>query len=363
MTATAMKLPLHDAHAEKGARFMEFAGWTVPLTFRTITEEHNSVRNAVGVFDVSHMGKFTFKGPVAYSFLDQMLSNGLHKIAPGRALYSLLLNQRGGVVDDVIVYQHSRDHFFMIVNAATMEKDWKWFQDHSWDELQMQNESREKTILAVQGPKSVDVLKALFGEAAASIKPFHFTTVEAFGTQVFIGATGYTGECGFELITENAKTTELFKALFEAGEPFGIEPIGFGARDTLRLEAKYSLYGQDMDDETTALEASLEWVCDFSKDFFGKDALLAQKERGLERKLVGFELTQPGIARHDCEAVVNGEVVGKVTSGTFCPTVNKAIGLVYLPVEHTAVGSQFAVTVRGREIAARVVKTPFYKKP
>jgi aminomethyltransferase len=357
----ALRLPLHERHARLGAKFMEFAGWEVPIQYTTIVEEHQAVRQKAGLFDVSHMGKFRVRGARSRDFLDRVLSNGLHKIGDGRALYSLLLNERGGVVDDVIVYQAAAEHFFMIVNAATRSKDFDWLQGRLPAGVSLEDESGESTILAVQGPASGSILAAVFGRDFKSLRPFHFMTVKDGGADLMIAATGYTGERGFEIVGSVASAGRVMDRILETGIPLGLRPAGFGARDTLRLESGLLLYGQDMDDETTPLEAGLEWVVDFTKDFVGKAALLSQKERGLSRRLAGFELTGPGVARHGYPIVRGTEVLGLVASGTYSPTLSKAIGLAYLPADRTAEGLSLGVRIRDREVPCRIVKLPFYR--
>ncbi len=356
------RLPLHADHARLGAKFMQFAGWEVPLQYTTIVEEHQTVRQKVGIFDVSHMGKFVIKGEGAFDFLETVLSNGLKKIGPGRAIYSLLLNDKGGVVDDVIVYEFDRNYFFMIVNAATSEKDFRWLNLHRNQGVELIDESPKKTILAVQGPQSERLLTKLFDVDFGDLKPFHFRTIKASGTDIFIGATGYTGERGFEIVNSREKTAEIFQRILEIGKEFDLRPVGFGARDTLRLEAAYLLYGQDMDDVTSPLEAGLEWVCDFSKDFIGRNALLKQKREGLTKKLVGFEVIGNGVARHGYEIIGGGVKMGEVTSGTFSPTLHKSIGLAYVPMELASLGSECEIAIRDKHVQVRVTKTPFYNR-
>jgi len=361
MTQT-QRLPLHDHHARMGAKFMEFAGWEVPLQYTTIVEEHHAVRKAAGVFDVSHMGKFQIRGEGAYDFLELVLSNGLRKISDGRALYSLLLNEQGGVVDDVIVYQISRIHFFMIVNAATREKDFRWLETHKPENVELTDESSAKTILAVQGPRSEALVSGIFRHDFKELRPFQFGFFDFSGESVFVAATGYTGERGFEIVGLRENTPAIFERIFETGKAYGIRPAGFGARDTLRLEAKYLLYGQDMDDQTTPLEATLEWALDFSKNFIGREALWKQMDAGLLRRLAGFELINTGVARHGHEIVSGGQTIGVVTSGTFSPTFQKSIGLAYVPVEQGVMGNELDVKIRDKLVKAKVVKLPFYSR-
>lgn len=357
----ALRLPLHERHARLGAKFMEFAGWEVPIQYTTIVEEHQAVRQKAGLFDVSHMGKFRVRGERSRGFLDRVLSNGLRKIGHGRALYSLLLNERGGVVDDVIVYQIADDHFFIIVNASTREKDFAWLQDRLPVGVSLEDESAGSTILALQGPASGEILSAAWGQDFKSLRPFHFKSMKSGAAELLIAATGYTGERGFEIVGPVKSAAGILDRILEAGIPLGLRPAGFGARDTLRLEAALLLYGQDMNDDTTPLEAGLEWVVDYTKDFIGKEALLAQKERGLARRLAGFELTGPGVARHGYSVVQGNEVLGLVTSGTFSPTLSKAIGFAYLPADRAVEGLSLGVRIRDREVPCRIVKTPFYK--
>jgi len=358
----ARKLPLHAEHERFHANFMDFAGWTVPLMFTNITDEHKAVREAVGVFDVSHMGKFFVQGERSAAFLDRIFSNGLSKIIPGEAIYGLLLNDRGGIVDDVIIYQIGENRYFMVVNAGTLDKDWKWIENHRTDGVTLANESAELNILAVQGPKSAALLSEVTGVDFRNFPSFSCRELQILDRTMLIGATGYTGEKGFEIFVPKDKAQELYRRIFAKGEAFGLKPVGFGARDTLRLEARYHLYGQDMDDDTTPLEAGLEWVCDFSKDFIGKEALQKQKIKGIARKLVGFEVTG-GIARHGHELFAGNQKIGTVTSGTFSPTLKKAVGLTYVPVKYSMPGTELEILIREKRAKARVVSGAFYKRP
>lgn len=353
----ARSLPLHHQHAKRGAKFIEFAGWQVPLSYSGIRDEHEAVRRHAGLFDVSHMGKFRIRGVEAYGFLERVLSNGLRKIGPGRALYSWILNERGGAIDDVIVYQIDRSHFFMIVNAATREKDFRWLESQRERGVELADESDEKIILAVQGPESGKVIEKLWGREAASIPPFHFLAKHAGGGEIFLAATGYTGERGFEIVAGKEEAAGLFDGLLEAG----VRPAGFGARDTLRLEAGLLLYGQDMDENVSPLEAGLSWVCDFGKEFMGRRALIAEKENGLKKRLAAFELTETGIARHGHDVCREGQKIGTVTSGTYAPTLEKSIGLAYVPPPQAEAGSEFSIRIREKEVRARAVRLPFYK--
>lgn len=354
------RLPIHEEHARLGAKFMQFAEWEVPLQYSTIVEEHLAVRTKVGIFDVSHMGKFSIHGEGSFEYLQEVFSNDLEKIGPARAIYGLLLNDEGGIVDDIIVYEINHRSFFMIVNAATSEKDFEWLDCRRPRGVRLTNESFEKSMLAVQGPKSEILMSRVFGPDVSRLRPFDFQTVKIGGTPFFVTATGYTGERGFEIVQAKDETQTIYRKLLEAGEDLGARPAGFGARDTLRLEAKYLLYGQDMDESTTPLEAGLAWVCGFSKHFIGKQALVRQKSGGLTRTLIGFELAASGVARHGHEVLSGEERIGVVTSGTFSPSLQRSIGLAYVLPAWSSLGSELSIRIREKRVPARVVKTPFY---
>jgi aminomethyltransferase len=348
----AKRTPLHDVHVQSGARMVEFAGWDMPVQYAGLLDEHEAVRTRAGLFDVSHMGEVVFRGPKALSALNHVFTNDLSRVADGQAQYGCLCREDGGIVDDVVV----------CVNAGNRQKDFEWLRDHAGG-AQVTDESDDWVQIALQGPRSQAILQPLTPVDLAKLKTFWFTTGVVGGIECTIARTGYTGEDGFELFCRADDGVKLWKAVLEAGKPEGLVPAGLGARDTLRLEVAYRLYGNDMDDVTTPLEAGLGWVVKFDKgDFIGRDAMLRQKEGGLPRKLVGFVLTDAGIARHGFDVLHDGKKVGTVASGTRSPTLKTSIGLAYVPPPLAAEGSTFAVDIRGRPASAQVVKTPFYTR-
>jgi aminomethyltransferase len=356
------RTPLHDTHVRAGARMVEFAGWEMPVQYAGILDEHAAVRTRVGLFDVSHMGEVVFRGPRALEALNRAFTNDLSKAADGQAQYGCLCRDSGGIVDDVVVYRRAADDLLVCVNAANRAKDFEWLRAHAGG-ADVTNESDAWAQLALQGPLAAQVLQRLTQLNLSAMKTYRFTTGEVVGIHALVARTGYTGEDGFEVFVPSEQGPRLWAALMEAGLPEKIAPAGLGARDSLRLEMAYRLYGSDMDDGTTPLEAGLAWAVKLDKgDFVGRDALVKQKESGLPRKLVGFTLTDPGIPRHGYPVLQDGRKVGDVTSGTKSPTLGSSIGLAYVPTALAAEGSGFAVEIRGRAAAARVVKTPFYTR-
>lgn len=344
---------------------MEFAGYNMPVTYTTIQEEHDAVRNAVGVFDVSHMGEFLISGEGAFALVQRISSNDISKLNPGKAQYNCMPNKEGGIVDDLIVYYIGKNEYMVVVNASNMEKDWNWIKGQNTFGATMQNISDETALLAVQGPKATEVLQKLTDVNLSEIPFYHFTKGTLAGVDnVIISATGYTGSGGFELYFPKEKAVTVWTNIFEAGEPYGIKPVGLAARDTLRLEMAFSLYGNDIDDTTSPLEAGLGWITKFvdGNDFVNREALEQQKAEGITKKLVGFEMEERGIPRHDYPIVdKDGNTIGRVTSGTQSPSLKKAIGLGYVPKELSQPDTRIYVQIRGKNIPARVVKTPFYK--
>jgi aminomethyltransferase len=358
----AQRTPLYDTHVRAGARLVEFAGWEMPVQYAGILDEHEAVRTRVGLFDVSHMGEVVFRGPRALEALSRAFTNDLGKASDGQAQYGCLCRDSGGIVDDVVVYRRAADDLLVCVNAANRAKDFDWLRAHAGG-AEISNESDDWAQLALQGPLAAQVLQRLTKLNLSAMKTYRFANGEVAGIAALVARTGYTGEDGFELFVASAKGPALWAALMEAGQPEKIAPAGLGARDSLRLEMAYRLYGSDMDDGTTPLEAGLAWVVKLDKgDFVGRDALVKQREAGVPRKLVGFTLTDPGIARHGYPVLQDGRKVGDVTSGTRSPSLGSSIGLAYVPTALAAEGSAFAVEIRGRAAAARVVKTPFYTK-
>jgi aminomethyltransferase len=363
-TLTPRPTPLRDAHVAAGAKLVEFAGWEMPVQYAGLMEEHRAVRSAAGLFDVSHMGEFRVSGPGAEAFLQGLTPNDVARLAIGRAHYSALLTPEGTFVDDLLVYRLGVTEFMLVVNAANLAGDFAWITARPHPDCEVTDVSDETALVALQGPRALSILSPLTAVELAPIKYYGFAHGEVAGHPALISRTGYTGEDGFELYLAPEAAPAVWDALMAAGAPLGLQPAGLGARDTLRLEASMALYGHEIDLTTTPLEAGLDWVVKLEKgDFLGRDALLAQRERGIGRRLVGFEILGRGIARQGHALRKDGQTLGTVTSGTFCPTLEKAVGMGYLPVELAAVGAEIAVDVRGRELPARVVPLPFYRRP
>ncbi len=357
------RTPLYPCHLEAGARLVDFAGWEMPVQYAGLIAEHQAVRTAAGLFDVSHMGEVRVAGAGATAFLQRLTPNDVSKLAPGRAHYSALLTEAGTYVDDLLIYRLAEDEYLLVVNASNREKDFAWIAGHAPAGLELADLSEEYALLALQGPKALEILSGLTDADLAAIRYYGFVQGEVGGHPTLISRTGYTGEDGFELYLPPAAAPELWRLLLAAGTPFGLMPAGLGARDTLRLEAAMALYGHEIDDQTTPWEAKLDWTIKLEKgDFIGRDALVAQRAAGPTRQLVGFEVAGRGIARQDHGVVVEGRQVGVVTSGTFSPTFQKALGLAIVPVELATIGQRLTVDVRGREIEATVVATPFYRR-
>lgn len=320
---------LTEKHIALGAKMVPFAGYNMPVTYEGINAEHATVRNGVGVFDVSHMGEFILKGENALDLIQRVTSNDAAKLYDGKVQYSCLPNKDGGIVDDLLVYKIDDKTYMLVVNASNIEKDWNWIQQFNSKDVEMHNISDQTSLLAIQGPKAADALQTLTDVDLASMEYYTFVKGTFAGVDnVVISATGYTGAGGFEIYFENQYADQIWDAIFKAGAPYNIQPIGLGARDTLRLEMGFCLYGNDIDDSTSPIEAGLGWITKFSKSFTNSEALLAQKEAGIQKKLVGFEMIDRGIPRHDYEiADAEGNIIGKVTSGTQAPSLQKAIGM------------------------------------
>jgi aminomethyltransferase len=359
------KTALNETHRKQGGRMIDFGGWDMPVQYAAGTiEEHMAVRTAAGIFDVSHMGEIEIRGAQALALVQRLTTNDASKLSDGQAQYSGLTYPEGTFVDDILVHRFGADHYFFCVNASNTEKDFEWIIGHaSGFDADVGNVSDSYTQLAVQGPKALAILQPLVDLDLGSIKYYWFTQGKVAGVPAIIARTGYTGEDGFELYFDPAESDAIWDRILESGRPHGMLPCGLAARNTLRLEAKMALYGNDIDDTTTVMEADLSWICKLNKgDFIGRDRLAEQKETGVARKLAGFEVVDRGIARDHCPIYIDGKEAGVVTSGSPAPFLKKNIGLCYLPVEHTAIGSEFEIDVRGRRLAARVVQTPFYKR-
>lgn len=355
---------LTNKHIALGAKMVPFAGYNMPVSYTGLNEEHNVVRNSVGVFDVSHMGEFILKGPNALELIQSVTSNDASVLTSGKAQYSCFPNETGGIVDDLIVYCIDDKTYMLVVNAGNIDKDWNWITKHNKWGVDMKNISDDTSLLAVQGPKAIDVLQKLTDVKLADIPYYNFVKGKFNGVDnVVISNTGYTGAGGFEIYFENQFADKMWDAIFEAGKEFDIKPIGLGARDTLRLEMGFCLYGNDIDDTTSPIEAGLGWITKFTKDFTNRTNIESQKTNGITKKLVGFEMIDRGIPRHDYPIVNNtGEVIGKVTSGTQSPSLNKAIGMGYVLLAFSKAETEIFILIRDKPIKARVCKMPFLKK-
>ncbi len=361
------RTPLFEEHVRLGARIVPFAGFEMPVQYSGVIEEHTAVRERAGVFDVSHMGEIFVRGPRALEFVQKISCNDHSKMTVGRAQYTGLMYPQGTFVDDMLVHKVAEDEYLLVVNAANVDKDFAYLEELAGGEegVRVENESDRWAQIAFQGPLAMELLEPLVDVDLAGIKYYRFTTGKVLGHEAIIARTGYTGEDGFELYLEPAAAPEVWRAILDAGRGHGVLPAGLGARDTLRLEAGMCLYGNDIDDTTTPLEAGLEWIVKLDKpDFIGKDILERQAEEGVERRLVGFELVGRGIARHGYPVALaeEGEPVGSVTSGTHSPTLGKAIGMAYVPPQAASAGTPLWVEIRGRRVEAVVVELPFYSR-
>ena len=351
-------------HEQLGAKMVPFAGYNMPVQYEGVNAEHEIVRNGVGVFDVSHMGEFFLKGENALALIQKVTSNDASKLVNGKAQYSCLPNNDGGIVEDLIVYKIKDNHYLLVVNASNIEKDWNWISSHNDLGVEMTNASDQYSLLAIQGPKAAQAMQSLTNIDLSNMGYYTFQMGDFAGKQnVIVSATGYTGSGGFEIYFKNEDAEHIWNKVFEAGASFNIKPIGLAARDTLRLEMGFCLYGNDINDSTSPLEAGLGWITKFDKTFTNSDQLLQQKDAGVARKLVGFEMIERGIPRHDYEICdAQGNVVGIVTSGTQSPSLGIAIGMGYVPSALAAVDSEIYIRIRNKDIKAKVVKMPFYKK-
>ena len=372
VSAPAVELkrtPLNEAHRRLGGRMVEFGGWDMPVQYPAGTvNEHVRTRTHAGLFDVSHMGEVDVRGPEAIAFVNRLTSNNVSTLVDGQAQYTALTTPQGTVIDDLLVYRLAEDHLLLVVNAGTTGKDWEWIKSHhAGENVELRNASAEYCQLALQGPDAISILQQLTETNLLEIKYYHFTRGKVDGIDAIISRTGYTGEDGFEVYAAPEKAEQLWNKILDAGNygtDEGVMPCGLAARNTLRLEAGMALYGHEIDENTTLLEANLGWITKLNKgDFIGREALAKQKEEGIKRKLIGFEVTDRGIARDEQDLLVNGERVGRVTSGSPAPFLKKNIGMGYVPKEFSAVGTAIEIDVRGRMVGAQVVPLPFYKRP
>jgi aminomethyltransferase len=354
--------PLYARHQALGAKIIDFGGWAMPVQYSGILDEHKTVRTACGMFDVSHMGEVIFAGPRATEAVQKLVTNDVGKLADMQAMYTVACRPNGGIVDDLIVYKESADKYLIVVNASNIEKDVAWFKEQSGTICDVKDISDHTSLLAVQGPRAAELLQSLSKDPIAQVKPFYAAMANVGGFDVRMGRTGYTGEDGFEIFTMNLNAPRLWDILIEAGQKFGLKPIGLGARDTLRLEAKLCLYGNDIDEQHTPHEAQLSWVVK-GKGYIGEEALAKQKAEGLKRKLVGFVMKERGTARHGYPILDDGgKQIGEVTSGAIGPTVGVNVGMGYVPTEKAEAGTRLVIDCRGKSAAAEVVKGPFYKR-
>ena len=355
---------LNDAHRRLGAKMIDFGGWDMPVIYAGTIDEHMAVRTAAGLFDVSHMGELEVRGPQALALVQHVTTNDASKLNIGQAQYAALTTPQGTFVDDLLVHKLSDDHYFLCVNASNTDKDFQWIVENTKDfDAEVENTSGKYTQIAIQGPRAIEILQPFVNLDLPAIPYYWFANGTVDGVPGIMARTGYTGEDGFELYIDPSGSAQVWNKLLEAGQALGLQPCGLAARNTLRLEAKMALYGNDIDDTTTVYEADLSWIVKLNKgEFIGRDALAAQKAQGITRKLVGFEMIERGIGRDHYPIVIDEQPVSQVSSGSPAPFLKKNIGLAYLPLSHAAIGSQFQIDVRGKLVAAQVVATPFYKR-
>ena len=367
-TENLKKTPLNEVHRKLGGKMVDFGGWDMPVQYTAgVLTEHLRTREFAGLFDVSHMGEIFVEGEDAIEFVNRLTTNDVTKLVDGQAHYSALTRENGTVVDDLLVYRFTQDKLLLVVNAGTTEKDWDWITSHTKDEkITLTNASEDYCQIAIQGPKAVEIAQKLTDVNLENIKYYHFTVGEFDGVHgAIISRTGYTGEDGFEIYAAKEYAEQIWNSFLKEGNygsENGILPCGLAARNTLRLESAMSLYGHEISDEITPLEANLGWICKLKSDFIGRDALAKLKEEGLDRKLVGFEMTEPGIARDGYNVILDGEKLGYVTSGSPAPFLKKNIGLAFVPTQFANVGQEIKIEVRGKELSAKIVPTPFYKR-
>ena len=355
---------LVNKHIALGAKMVPFAGYNMPVQYEGVNAEHETVRNAVGVFDVSHMGEFLLTGENALALIQKVATNDAATLTIGRAQYSCMPNGKGGIVDDLIIYRMKEEQYLLVVNASNIEKDWNWISSHNDLGVEMKNLSDDYSLLAIQGPKAVEAMQSLTSIDLSAINYYHFEVADFAGIEhVIISATGYTGSGGFEIYCKNTEVEQHWDRAFDPGASFGIKPVGLAARDTLRLEMGFCLYGNDIDDSTSPIEAGLGWITKFTKDFTDALVLKSQKENGVTRKLIAFEMIDRGIPRHDYQILdLEGNVIGKVTSGTMSPSMKIGIGMGYVETAFANLETEIAIEIREKGVKAKIVKLPFYKK-
>ncbi|MFQ5990080.1 MAG: glycine cleavage system aminomethyltransferase GcvT [Candidatus Methylomirabilales bacterium] len=357
------RTPLNALHRQMGARMVPFGGWDMPVQYSGILDEHRAVRGSAGLFDISHMGEIEFRGPEALGAVQGLVTSDASRLHVGQVQYAALCYKNGTFVDDLTVYKLANDRFMLTVNAANIDKDYQWIKEHVTGKVEVRNMSDQTALLALQGPKALEILQKLTPVDLSKIRYYWFQAGRVLDADALISRTGYTGEDGFEVYLSPEKAGSLWDRLLEEGRPFGLRPVGLGARDTLRLEARMALYGNDIDDKHTVLEADLGWIVKFEKgDFIGREALQKQQSAGITRKLVGFEMVGRGIARPHYKVAVDGREIGEVTSGGPSPTLGKNIGLAYVTIAHATIGNEVDILIRGEAVRAKIVSTPFYKR-
>jgi aminomethyltransferase len=363
METTIKTTPLTPIHESLGAKILPFAGYNMPITYEGVISEHETVRKSVGVFDVSHMGEFLLTGTNALDLIQKITTNDASVLKIGQAQYSCMPNDKGGIVDDLLVYRIKDEQYLLVVNASNIEKDWNWISSYNTFGVEMKNLSDDYSLLAIQGPKTTEAIQKLTTVDLSKIDYYHFEVADFAGCKnVIISATGYTGAGGFEIYCKNSEVEKIWIAVFEAGKKLGIKPIGLAARDTLRLEMGFRLYGNDINESTSPIEAGLGWITKFNKEFVNYEQLKKQKEEGTSRKLVGFEMIEKGIPRHDYEIVdKNGTIIGIVTSGTMSPSINKGIGMGYVTIEKSKLDTEIYIRIRKNDVLAKIVKIPFFE--
>ena len=359
------RTPLYLRHIELSGKLVDFAGWQLPVRYEGVVAEHVAVREKAGIFDVSHMGEIFVKGPEAEAALNDLTCNDVSKLYNGKAIYSAITNERGGVVDDIIIYRYSSTKYLVCVNASNAEKDFEWFTKYNKRDAEFVNESANYGQIAIQGPLSEKILSEIHGgESCGELEYFHFKDMDLHGVPVIVARTGYTGEDGFEIFTPSNETPKVWDALLKVGTPLGLKPCGLGARDSLRLEACYSLHGHELSEDFSAIESGIGFVVKFDKgQYTGRDVLLQHKEKGAPRALIGFFVDEPGIAREGSKVCdENGNEIGIVTSGTLTPTLNRALGLAMVKSEYSKLNTPLLIDVRGKQLKAHVESKPFYKR-
>lgn len=360
------KTPLYDYHLKLGATIIDFGGWAMPVQYTSVMEEHHATRNAAGLFDICHMGEIDVKGPLAFDLLQWVMSRNLEGQKIGEMKLSVMTNENGGIIDDLTVYMLAVGHYRLITNAGTKDKDLNWIlkakEEKGLADVEIIDLSDKTGKVDIQGPRAEVILQKLVPDDLSHLKFYCFMESKILNVPAIISRSGYTGEDGFEIYVEAQRTGEVWDKLLETGAEYGLKPVGLGARDTLRLECGMMLYGSDMDESTTPFEVVYGWVTNLEKDFVGRDILRKQREKGVEKKLVGFEMEERGIARHGYKVFKNGREIGAVTSGTFAPTVNKAIGMAFVPVSCKEPGTEISIQIRNKQSKAKVVKLPFYKR-